>query len=99
MKINPWIVVTLLALACGYLVGARTENEAEAQVSEGPQWKYMSGTFTAANSPYVIRVDVSDPNPIPEFYAVEPEDMTWGHITGVHYWSKSVHDPPKAKKK
>lgn len=39
MKTNPWMVVSLvLALTCGYLVGARTENEAEA---EAPEYQYF----------------------------------------------------------
>ena len=47
MKTNPWMVVSLvLALTCGYLVGARTENEAEA---EAPEYQYFINP--AAHSP------------------------------------------------
>lgn len=38
MKINPWIVVSLLVLACGFLLGSRVENEAEA---EAPKYQYF----------------------------------------------------------
>lgn len=38
MKINPWIVVSLLALVCGFLLGSRVENEAEA---ETPRYQYF----------------------------------------------------------
>ena len=38
MKINPWIVVSLLALVCGFLLGSRVENEAEA---ETPRYRYF----------------------------------------------------------
>lgn len=100
MKTNPWMFVSLvLAFACGCMVGSTPENEAEAQVPEGPQWKYMNGTLTALNTPYVIRVDVSDPNPIPEFYTVEPEEGNFVRVPRLRHWSKAQHEPPKAKKK
>ena len=37
MKTNPWMIVSLLALACGFLLGSRVENEADA---EAPKYQY-----------------------------------------------------------
>ena len=100
-KMNPWMICTVvLAMMVGLLVGILANNSPEAQASEGPQWEYMSGTLSQVNIPYVVRVDVSDPNPIPELYAIVPEVKgTFSRITNVNHWSKSKHTPPKTKKK
>ena len=39
MKTNPWMIVSLvLALACGYLLGQKTENDVEAAT---PKYQYF----------------------------------------------------------
>lgn len=55
MKINPWIVVSLLALVCGFLLGSRVENEAEA---ETPKYQYFIDTELGINSGRYQRVDI-----------------------------------------
>jgi hypothetical protein len=75
MKINPWIVVSLLALVCGFILGSRVENEAEAQAEakvDAPKYQYFydpngvgPSAFTGEyqrdrdKNPKYVRVDLS----------------------------------------
>lgn len=64
MKINPWIVVSLLALACGFLLGSRVENEAEA---EAPRYTY----FLNADGQHPADEKIVDGNVFPMFVRVD----------------------------
>ena len=73
MKINPWIVVSLLALACGFLLGSRVENEAEAQAEakvDAPKYQYFYNPDGVG--PHATTTDfLLDPDKSPKYVRVD----------------------------